>query len=162
MTRHRQHPDKSLVTDARKVARKCAGMNARLAARRITRFLETRMAPAGLSFAQFSLMAAIAAAGDGTIGDLAARTALDQSTLSRNLRGLEQAGLIEIVVAERDRRRRAIWLTEAGALRLEAAIPIWKKADAALAKLIDTADARRLSTATEALSDHRQGKPGSD
>jgi MarR family len=49
---------------------------------------------------------------DDTIGALAERVGLDQSTLSRNLRGLEQDGLVEIAIVENELRRRAVWLTE--------------------------------------------------
>ena len=59
-------------------------------------------------------MAQIAAASDDTLGALAQRTGLEQSTLSRNLRMLEDEGLIEIAVVETDLRRRVVWLTETG------------------------------------------------
>ncbi len=128
-------------------------MNARLAARLITRFLEAGMRGTELSLAQFGLMAHIAAAGDDTIGNLAGRAGLDQSTLSRNLRGLEQAGLIEIAIVEQDLRRRAVWLTEKGALRLEAAIPLWRKARKDLAELIGLETVRKLADIARALAD---------
>ena len=73
------------------------------------------MRQTGLNIAQFGLMTHIAAAHDDTIGALAERCGLDQSTLSRNLRLLEREGLVEIVTAEKDLRRRAVWLTEKGA-----------------------------------------------
>lgn len=130
----------------------CAGWNARLAARRITQFLDREMAGLGLSVAQLGLMAQIAAASDDTLGGLASRTGLEQSTLSRNLRTLEGEGLIEIAVVDTDLRRRAVWLTETGARRLEAAIPIWRKAHAELAKHLSPELARRLATEAEALS----------
>jgi DNA-binding MarR family transcriptional regulator len=109
------------------------------------------MQGSGLSLAQFFLMAQIAAAPDDTLGALAERTGLDQSTLSRNLRGLEAAGYVEIAIAEDDQRRRAVWLTEEGARRLEAAIPVWRGAHAALAKRFDPGLALELRAATEKL-----------
>lgn len=109
------------------------------------------MRGSGLSLAQFGLMAQIAAAPDDTLGALAERTGLDQSTLSRNLRGLEAAGLVEIAIAEQDQRRRAVWLTEEGARGLQAAIPVWRDAHAALAKRLDPRLALRLGAASEAL-----------
>src|SRR5262249_49484690 len=137
MIRGKRASRKTLVADAQEMTRVCAGTNIRLAARRITRFLEARMQETELSLAQFGLMAHIAAAGDDTISALADRSGLDQSTLSRNLRGLEQDGLVEIAVVETDMRRRAVWLTEAGARRLEAAVPAWRRAHKALGALID-------------------------
>lgn len=110
------------------------------------------MAGTGLTMAQLGLMAQIAVTADDTLGALAQRTGLDQSTLSRNLRTLEGAGLIEIALVESDLRCRAVWLTETGARRLEAAIPRWRAAQVELAQIISPALARRLADQTEALT----------
>jgi len=110
------------------------------------------MAACGLSIAQFGLMAQVAAARDDTLGALAERTGLDQSTLSRNLRSLETAGLVEIAMVDGDLRRRAVWLTEQGARRLETALPVWREAHAALAASLDHRLARRLADATRKLA----------
>ncbi|HXY99542.1 MAG TPA: MarR family winged helix-turn-helix transcriptional regulator [Stellaceae bacterium] len=151
MAKRPQPPAKTLVADARAAVEACAGWSSRLAARRITNFLDERMAGCGLSIAQFGLMAQLAAAADDTLGALAERIGVDQSTLSRNLRGLEAAGLVEIAAVQEDQRRRAAWLTEQGARRLEAAIPVWREAHAALAKRLDPRLARRLGQASRAL-----------
>lgn len=142
---------KSLRNDARTALESCAGWNIRLAARRITQFLEQRMDGAGLSFAQFGLMAEIASAADDTITALATRMGLDQSTLSRTLRTLEAEGLVEIAIAEGDQRRRMVWLTEKGARRLEAALVSWRQAHAELDELVSPELTRRLSLETERL-----------
>lgn len=148
-----RQPRKTLRDDARALVEACAGWNSRLAARRITQFLDREMAGFCLTAAQLGLMAQIAVISDDTLGALARRTGLDQSTLSRNLRTLEGEGLIEIAVVETDLRRRAVWLTETGARRLEAAIPIWRKAHAKLAKRLAPDLARRLADEAEALLD---------
>ena len=111
------------------------------------------MERAGLSLAQLGLLAEIAVISDDTIGGLARRTGHDQSTLSRNLRTLERAGLIEIAIVESDLRRRAVWLTETGARKLEAALPVWRKAQAKLAKHLAPEAARRLAEATDSLAE---------
>jgi DNA-binding MarR family transcriptional regulator len=152
MAKPPQVPGKTLVRDVRAAMAACACWSSRLAARRITNFLEERMAGSGLSITQFGLMAQIAAADDDTLGALAERTGLDQSTLSRNLRALELAGLVEIAVADADQRRRAVWLTEEGARLLQAAIPVWQDAHGELAKRMDPQLALRLGTATEQLA----------
>ena len=144
---------KTLRTDASALVEACAGWNSRLAARRISQFLDREMAGIGLTAAQLGLMALIAVAADDTLGALARRAGLDQSTLSRNLRTLEGEGLIEIAVVETDLRRRAVWLTETGARRLEAAIPVWRRAHAKLAKRLAPDLARRLADEAEALQD---------
>lgn len=152
MARRKRDGRKTLVNDARAAVHACAGMNIRLAARRITRFLDARMLGTDLSIAQFGLMAHIAAARDDTIGALAERSGLEQSTLSRNLHSLERAGLIEVTIVENDLRRRAVWLTEKGARRLEAAIPVWRRAQRALAGVSEPDDIRRVAASTAALA----------
>jgi DNA-binding MarR family transcriptional regulator len=142
---------KTLRTDAAGLIEVCAGANSRLAARRITQFFDREMAGCGLSLAQLGLMAQIAAASDDTLGALAARMGLEQSTLSRNLQTLESEGLVEIANVEGDLRRRIAWLTDAGAERLEAAIPMWRKAHAKLDELLSPGLVRRLAAETKAL-----------
>src|SRR3974390_346050 len=145
-------PRKTLRSDALQAIEACAGWNSRLASRRITQFLEERMTGSGLTIAQFGLMAQIAAASDDTLGALAERLGLDQSSLSRNLHALERDGLVEIAIVERDLRKRAVWLTEKGARRLEGAMPVWRAAHAALAEVLEPELARQFGLASEALS----------
>lgn len=148
-----KQPRKTLRKDARALVEACAGCNSRLAARRITQFLDHELAEAGFSVSQLGLMARIATADDDTLGALAQRTGLDQSTLSRNLRTLEGQGLVEIATVETDLRRRMVWLTETGARRLEAAIPLWRKANERLDELFSTDLARRLADKTDRLTE---------
>jgi DNA-binding MarR family transcriptional regulator len=147
----RTQPRKTLRTDAAALVATCAGLHSRLTARRITQFLDRELAAGGLSTAQIGLMAQIAAAADDTLGALAQRTGLDQSTLSRNLRALEGGGLVEIAIVESDLRRRMVWLTETGARRLEKAIPVWRAAHAKLAERLSVELARRLASEAETL-----------
>jgi DNA-binding MarR family transcriptional regulator len=144
---------KTLVAEARAAVGACAGWNARLAARRITGFLNRRMQDSGLTLAQFGLMAQIAAARDDTLGELAQRTGLEQSTLSRNLQVLEAAELIEIAALDKDARRRAVWLTKKGSQALKVGLADWKRAHRELAKRLDPEAARRLARAAEALEE---------
>ncbi len=145
-----KQPRKTLRRDARALVGDCAGWNSRLAARRIGQYLDRALAGTGLTASQLGLMALIATVEDDRMAALARRAGLEPSTLSRNLRTLETAGLVEIAVVERDLRRRAVWLTEAGARRLEAAIPLWRAAQARLAAGV-SALAGRLAAETEAL-----------
>ncbi len=153
MPKTNQPLHRTLVADARAAVDACAGWNARLAARRITGFLNRRMQASGLSLVQFGLMAQIAAARDDALNELAQRTGLDQSTLSRNLQVLEASGLVEVAPGGRDARRRAVRLTEKGTKSLEAGLADWKRAHGELAKRLDPEAARRLAIAAEALEE---------
>ena len=143
---------KSLVDDARATLRAGIAMDIRLAERLTTRHVEARLRAVDLSVAEFALMLQIAAARDDTVSSLAQRLGLDQSTLSRNLRALARRGLAEVVVAETDLRRRAVWLTEKGATRLEAALPVWREADAELAAVLDRREVARIAAGAAKLS----------
>jgi len=143
---------KTLRTDAARLVAECAGCNSRLAARLISQFLDQELAPAGLTISQLGLMAHVATSSEDTLTALARRTGLEQSTLSRNLRLLEQEGLVEIAIVDGDLRRRMVWLTEAGARRLEAAIPVWRKAQAKLARHVPPALAERLAEAAQSFA----------
>jgi DNA-binding MarR family transcriptional regulator len=153
MTKGPKQSSKTLRSDAQALIETCAGWNSRLAARIISQYLDERLAKSGLSVARLGLMAQIAAASDDTLGALAARSGVEQSTLSRNLRMLEKEGLVEIAIVEADQRRRAVWLTEAGARKLEAAIPVWRKAHAKLSKRLPPELARGLAEAAAALTE---------
>jgi DNA-binding MarR family transcriptional regulator len=145
-------PRKSLRTDAQTLIETCVGWNSRLAARRITLFLDRELAGLGLTVAQLGLMAQIAVMSDDTLGALANHAGLDQSTLSRNLRTLEADGMVEITIVETDLRRRAVWLTETGARRLEAAIPVWRQAHARISQCLSPDTVRQLADNTELLA----------
>ncbi len=148
---HRAQSPKSLRSDARRALDSCAGWTLRQAARRVTQFLETEMATTELSLAQFGLMAEIAATDDDTVGALAGRMGLNQSTLSRTLRTLEAEGLLEIAIVEADQRKRMVWLTEKGARRLEAALASWRQAHAQLAKHLSIDLVDRLAQEAKSL-----------
>jgi DNA-binding MarR family transcriptional regulator len=148
----RTQPRKTLRSDARLLIESCAGWNSRLAARLITQFLDRELAASGLTVAQLGLLAEIAVLADDTLGALAQHTGLDQSTLSRNLRTLEKGGLVEIAAVETDLRRRAVWLTETGARRLETAMPLWRMANAKLERHLSPFLARRLAADARSLA----------
>jgi DNA-binding MarR family transcriptional regulator len=151
MTLRKPQPHRSLRTDAEEASRLCAGWNTRLAARRVTRFLDAQMTETGLTIAQFGLMAQVAAVSDDTLGALAARTGMEQSTLTRNLQALAREGFVEIAVVEGNQRRRMAWLTETGAVKLKDAMPVWRRAHKALGSLLAPELAQRLAGASEAL-----------
>ena len=56
-------------------------------------------------------------------------------------------------MVETDLRRRAVWLTETGARRLEAAIPVWRAAHQKLESLLSTGLATQLARQAEVLGE---------
>lgn len=118
----------------------------RSAARQATQFYDRRLAAAGLRTTQFSLLANLARSGPLSINELAARMAMDRTTMGRALRPLEREGLAAIGPG-RDGRTRALALTEAGRQRLEEAAPLWREAQAAFEERFGAAESAGLRTA---------------
>lgn len=128
------------------------GWHARLSARLLTAELDQGIAASGLTSTQFGLMCLIATSPDDTVGGLAQRAGLNQSTMSRNIDALSRAGLVEVATVTEDRRRRAMWLTEAGLQRLHEAMPLWRAAHKALAERLHPELGSHLSTANTVLA----------
>lgn len=141
----------TLRTDAAEVIECDFGWHGRIAVRMIGRFLDRRLQQTGFSSTQFTLLCLIASARNDTLGALAEAAGLDQSTLTRNLEILERAGWVEIVTAEKDRRKRAVWLTETGAFKLQDAMPVWREACDALTEKLGPGAIGQLISIGDAL-----------
>ncbi|WP_419903365.1 MarR family winged helix-turn-helix transcriptional regulator [Kiloniella sp.] len=106
----------------------CACFNIRAAARTLTRAYDDALKPVGLKVTQFTILAAINKIDEAVpIGTLAKALSMDRTTLTRNLGPLEKQGLVE-VLPEGYRRSRGMVLTEKGRKTLEAAAPLWRRA----------------------------------
>jgi len=105
----------------------CACQKVRMAARAVTRAYDDALRPIGLRATQLAVLVAIAVEGAMSIAALAKFMIMDRSTLTRNLRPLEQEGLIAVGL-EGWRRSRTLEITEKGRSRLGEALPLWKRA----------------------------------
>jgi len=105
----------------------CACFNLRKTTRVITQFYDHCLNPSGIRITQFSLLVSMAAEPTQTLTQLATNLVMDRTTLTRNLKPLEKAGLIQSVSAK-DRRSKAYALTEKGQEAVKVAIPLWHNA----------------------------------
>ena len=113
-------------------AASCAVFNLRKAARAVTSLYDGFIFPAsGLHATQMSLLMAIGASEPVTISELAQILTMDRTTLARDLRLLEQQGLVSVEPGQ-DRRTRVVRLTEQGSAQLDTLIPLWEQAQAQL------------------------------
>ena len=141
-----------LRDEVSRLAASCVGLTVRQAARRVTQIYDDALQESGLSVAQLGLLAMIATNEDDRMAALAERAGLDPSTLSRNLRALERDALIEIATVEKDLRRRAVWLTESGIRRLQAALPAWQEAQNRVAGMLPADLLQQLLAANASLA----------
>jgi DNA-binding MarR family transcriptional regulator len=105
----------------------CACATARLVARAITQLYDRWLEGTGLEAPQFALLMALNAHGEASQASIGKRYGMDKTTVSRNLKWLQQRGFIAAAGAEDGRERRFV-LTAEGRKRLAAAKPKWKKA----------------------------------
>ncbi len=93
----------------------------------VTRAYDDALRPVNLRVTQFSVLGTLAAAGEARVRDLSERLLLEETTLIRSLRPLEQQGWVQIRAGE-DRRERYVSITKAGRQLLERASPLWQGA----------------------------------
>ena len=105
----------------------CLCTQLRRASRGVTRLYDDALAAVGLGGAQLSLLRHVQRLGQPSISVLAEAMGLDRSTLGRNVRVLEEQGLVQLGEG-RDLRAREVRLTEAGLQRIDLALPLWEQA----------------------------------
>jgi DNA-binding MarR family transcriptional regulator len=92
-------------------------------AARYNKGVESALKDVGISVAQMRALAALAEGGPCSITDLSILTVIKQSTLSRTLDTMENAGLILRTAQGSDSRYRQISLTQTGRAAYDAAWP---------------------------------------
>ena len=113
---------------AQTIAEGCLAMRTRRISRTLTRIYDEELRPHGASAAQQSVLVALGVAGQLRPFQLAAVLDLEKSTVSRNLRRLEQLGWIAIEADSSGSQ--IVRLTDAGASKLRATAPAWERAQA--------------------------------
>lgn len=123
--------------------RRCACLNLRQATRAVTQLYDDILRPSGLRATQFSLLSVVRLMGGASIGALAETAVMDRTTLTRNLKLLEEMKLIRTAEGK-DARVRLVTLTAAGEARLAAARPYWEEAQAHMTRSLGHAELDRL------------------
>lgn len=130
------------------IATSCTCANVRKAARVITQYYDEALQPSGLRATQFTLLVALARAGTLPLTRLAEELVMDRTTLTRNLKPLENAGFIAIDEGS-DRRTRMIRPTPQGLHTLALALPAWRQAQDRVMNLLGAQRWHSLYTALE-------------
>jgi DNA-binding MarR family transcriptional regulator len=131
--------------------RDCNCMAVRRAARHVSNFYDSQLAPSGLRATQFAILALVHELEEASVNSVAERLALDRTTAGKNLRPLESAGLVTIAPSKSDGRQRAIRVTKAGAAALKVALPLWRKAQSRFETANGTDKAAALRTSLRGL-----------
>lgn len=114
----------------------CVCGNLRMAARAVTLVYDRQLRSAGLRASQLAVLWAVAGMQGSSAKDIAARIAMDDTALMRNLRVLEGRGWVSISVGA-DRRERLFSLTGEGRRVFAEALPLWARAQKEVAAALD-------------------------
>jgi DNA-binding MarR family transcriptional regulator len=109
------------------IATPCLCGALRQAARAVTRIYDAELRKAGLRSTQHALLRLVGRSGEVRQGDLGEMAALDETTLTRSLRVLQDNGWLAMRAGS-DRREKLVAITVAGKEKLEQARPAWSKA----------------------------------
>jgi len=105
----------------------CACFNTRKVARLLGQAYDRALEPSGLRNTQFTALALIKRHAPISITELSEQMGIERTTLTRNLQVLERDGLVKLGAGV-DGRSKTVALTPKGKRRLEAALPLWEKA----------------------------------
>lgn len=124
----------------------CNCLALRQAARRVSQFYESHLAPLGLKSSQYSILARLDRLGAMSINQIAEAMVMDRTTTGRAIRPLERDGLVRIGAAE-DGRKRVVGLTAAGRKRVNEARDAWRQAQEQFEQALGPESARSLRAA---------------
>ena len=129
----------------------CTCFRLRSLTRKVTQLYDQALAPSGLTVQQYSLLSHVQRADPApTVSELAQRVHTDRTTLTRNLKPLQQLGLLE-VAGGADARSKAVTLTPKGGRTLAEARPLWREAQARMRSRAGDARLDKLHSLIEEL-----------
>ncbi len=129
------------------LAYRCSCGALRKASRRLSQMYDASLADCGIKTTQFAILAEVARSGRRsrlTMCALAAAMVMDRSTLGHNLRPLQRDKLVVLRLADDDRRKRYVELTDEGRLVLRRARPLWLAAERRFERVIGKRSAAAL------------------
>jgi len=143
-------PDAATLEAYARRGRECAFANVRMLGRIIGAYYDEALRPADVRASQLALMWAILASEPVDHKTLGRLTRTDQTTLSRTVDHLRDAGLVRIEAGE-DRRVRVLRLSPRGRRVFLRAMPYWEEAKRAVAEALSLTKLAAMSKAARAL-----------
>jgi DNA-binding MarR family transcriptional regulator len=122
----------------------CTCLKLRRASQALTKLYDRFLEPSGLKIGQYSLIKNIGRLQPVNVSDLAAELKLDRTTLVRNLKPLEEKGLVTDL-SPKGARDRQLVLTAGGKNKLSAAASLWQEAQRHIENALGEEDLQTLS-----------------
>ena len=135
-----------------KSGRACLNANLRKATRVIASFYADVMHDSALQGTQYTMLSAVSGFGKASINQLSGFLIMDQTTVTRAVKLLEQAGFVSVQKGK-DRRQRIVELTKAGQEALETSYPMWLEAQTKVWEHLGDDKAKTLLELSEQIVD---------
>src|SRR5262245_47791747 len=132
------------------IARTCVAVRLRLLNRVVTNLYDDALRPLGLKASQLNVLIVTAKLGLARPTQVCDLLQLDTTTLSRNLKPMQQKGWLE-VVPEEDARLQPFRLTPRGRRLIEKAVPAWEEAQGQARALLGDEGVALLDRAVQKL-----------
>jgi len=129
----------------------CFNLAMRKSSRLITKFYEERLSTLGLKAGQFSVLRAVDYKKQTTNKELQGILAIDQTTLSRNLKPLFRDGYLHLQADANDARVKLISLTPEGEALYQSALPVWEKAQQDIIHKLGRTEAEKILTLSDSF-----------
>jgi DNA-binding MarR family transcriptional regulator len=138
------------------IASECVAFGVRRASRLATGHFDRYLAASGMRSTQFTILNALRALQEVSLTELAAQLETDRTTLTRNLRLLQDKGWVSKSPGS-DRRSRILTLTREGLASLELATVAWQEAQSSLTDRLGGVGYRTLMSSLEDLEEALSG-----
>jgi DNA-binding MarR family transcriptional regulator len=129
----------------------CVSNSLHKTARAVSRLYADEMRPAGLARSQFAILGYLDALGPLSMSALAERLYMERTTLTRNLKPLEESGLVDRPDDPEDARVRRVAITPSGRRKLREARRYWRKAQTRMLERFGEREWRELEAALRTL-----------
>ncbi len=132
----------------------CYCLKLRKASNRVLRFYDNVLASTGINSHQFTLLVVLQEKGPLSVTEFASEIGLDRTTLSRNLKILENRGIVEDI-AEKGRKRK-IGISQQGLEVLKNAKILWAEAQQRFQTFLGEKQCEQLLEQLEKISSLEQ------
>lgn len=129
----------------------CICGNLRMASRAVTAIYDAHLAPSGLTSNQLAVLWPIVAMEPTPMSEIARNVVMDKTTVSRNIAGLVDAGLVEVKAGD-DARHRLVSTTARGRHAFTVAMPAWEAAQEEVARMFGKSRFTSLVKASRRLA----------
>ena len=131
------------------IATECLAQRVLLVNRTISGLYNEALRPLGMTVAQLTFLVIVAKRGPVSPGEVAKRLNMDKSTLSRNVRLMEDHGWLS--VSPDQGRSQSLTIEPKGRKLIEKALPLWQGAQERARELLGERGARSIYTTADTV-----------